>query len=78
MNPWIWRVIIILFAIPISILVVSGTTSFVVQIIDVIGDSIHALFDPIFQSGEARLEGLIKLCLYLISITILAKILFRN
>jgi hypothetical protein len=33
---------------------------------------------PFSMRGEARLEGLIKLCLYLVSITVLVKILFRN
>jgi hypothetical protein len=42
------------------------------------GESITSLFRPFTLSGDARLEGLISLCLYLIIITFLFRFLFRR
>jgi hypothetical protein len=42
------------------------------------GESITSLFRPFTLSGDARLEGLIKMCLYLIVITFLIRFLLRR
>ncbi len=76
MNPWIWRLIILGAAICFVPLIVSGTASLVVKAIHGTGASIHSLLRPLSMPGDARLEGLIRLCLYLISITLLLSFLF--
>ena len=75
MNPWLIRLIIIILAVAFVPLVVEGTAKLVVQSINSFTKAIHDLLVPFSQTGEARLQGLIRLCLYLISITFLVKFL---
>lgn len=76
MNPWIWRIIIIILAVAFIPIIISGTASLISSGIHGVGQSIHSLLRPLSQPGDARLEGIIRLCLYLISITLLARFLF--
>jgi hypothetical protein len=76
MNPWIFRLIIILLAIAFVPMIVAGTASLVTQGITSVGHSISSLLSPLSMSGSARIEGIIRLCLYLVSILILVRFLF--
>ena len=76
MNPWIWRLIILILAIAFIPMIVSGTASLVSSGTHSVAESIHSLLRPLSMSGDARLEGLIRLCFYLISITLLINFLF--
>jgi hypothetical protein len=76
MNPWIWRLIIVVLAVALMPVIVSGTATLIANGIQAVGQGIHSLFKPLSMSGDARLEGLIRLCLYLISITLLVRFLF--
>jgi hypothetical protein len=75
MNPWIWRIIIVLVAIALIPIIVQGTTNLISNVIEIFSQNIHDLFEPLSKSGEKRLLGIIRLCLYLISITLLARFL---
>ena len=73
-NPWIWRFAIILFAIVlVPTVVIPGAASLITQGINSAGSTINDMLRPLSQSGDARLEGLIKLCLNLIFIAILLR-----
>ena len=76
MNPWILRIIIIILAIAFIPIIVTGTASLISGGIHSASEGIHSLFRPLSMSGDARLEGVIRLCLYLISITLLVRFLF--
>ena len=78
MNPWIWRIIILILAIAFIPMIVSGTASLVSNGTHAVAESIHSLLRPLSMSGDAKLEGLIRVCLYLISITLLFRFLFRR
>ena len=78
MNPWIWQLIIIILAIAFVPLIISGTAVLITSVIHSAGETIHSLIRPFSMSGDARLEGVIRLCLYLIAITFLARLLFGN
>ena len=69
MNPWIWRIIAVILAIAFLPLIVNGVASLTMNAIDAVGHSINLLLKTLSRPGEARLEGLIRLCLYLVSIT---------
>jgi hypothetical protein len=73
MNPWILRIIIIILAIAFLPLMVSGTASLVTGGIHSVSEGIHSLLRPLSMSGDAKLEGVIRLCLYLIVIMLLAR-----
>lgn len=77
-RPLILRFMIAGLALLITIVFVPMAASFVVRLIQSIGGGIISLFDPIFQSGEARLEGIIRLCLYFIIITFLVRFMFGS
>jgi hypothetical protein len=47
-----------------------------VQGINTATQGIKGLFDPFSMSGDAKLGGIIKLCLYFIAITFLVRFLF--
>ena len=78
MNPWIWRIIIIILAIAFVPIIISGTASLITSGIHEVGESIHSILRPLLMRGEAKLKGIIELCLYFISITILIRFLFGN
>jgi len=75
LNPWIWRAIIILLAVAFVPLIVSAVASLVTQGIHSVTESVQYALKPLSQSGEPRLQGIIKLCLYLITTTLLVKAL---
>jgi len=76
MNPWVWRIIIIVVAVAFVPLIVSGTAALITKGIYGVSQGIHTMLEPLSGSGDARLEGVIRLCLYLIVITLLARFLF--
>jgi hypothetical protein len=75
MNPWVWRIIIIVLAIAFVPMIVAGTAALITAGIHEAGQNIHSIFEVLFKPGDARLEVLIRLCLYLIVITLLFKAL---
>ena len=77
MNPWVLRLIIIVAAIALVPVIISGAASLVTSGIYSIGESVNSLLRPLSQGGEARLEGMIRLFMYLITVTILVKVLLR-
>jgi len=52
---------------------VCATASLITQGINSAGATINDMLRPLSQSGDARLEGLIKLCLNLVFIAILVR-----
>jgi hypothetical protein len=75
MKPWMIRLIVIILAIALVPLIVSGVSALIVDAIHGISHGINSLFAPLSKTGEPRLEGLIRLCLYLITITLLVRFL---
>jgi hypothetical protein len=75
MNPWIIRVIVIILAIALLPLVVNGVSALTVQAIKGVSYGINNLISPFSMRGDAKLEGLIRTCLYLIGITLMIKVL---
>ena len=78
MNPWILRIIIIILAIAFVPLLVGGIASLVAGGIYSIERSVHSIVGLLSLSGEERLEGMIRICLYLIVVTFLVKVLMRK
>ena len=76
MNPWILRIIIIILAVAFIPIIVTGTANLVTNGIQAAGQGIHSLLKPLCVSGEARLEGIIKLCLYFVIIVLLVRFVF--
>ncbi|MDY6989623.1 MAG: hypothetical protein SWQ30_16370 [Thermodesulfobacteriota bacterium] len=69
------RLIVIILAIAFVPLIVSGVSALVVDAIHGVSHGINGLFAPLCKTGEPRLEGLIRLCLYLITVTLLVRFL---
>lgn len=78
MNDWTWRIILSLVALFLTPIVVSMATSLAVNGVAYVNHIITGLFRPLAMSGEARLQALIKLCLYLVSITLILRFLLRK
>lgn len=76
MRPWLWKVILVILAFAFLPLVVAGTASLVSSAIYGVAGTFQGLLSPFSMSGGARLEGIIRLCLFLISITFLVQVLF--
>jgi len=76
MNPWVWRIVTVLLAIALIPEIVSGTASLISYGIQAAGEYIHSLFEPLWKPGNAKLEEIIELCLYFISVTLLFRVLF--
>ena len=72
---WTHRIIIIILALALLPILVHFVTLFSMQAIHAATQGIQNLFQPLAMTGDARLEGIIKLCLYLIGITLLVKFL---
>ena len=73
-----WRIVIVIVAIIFSISMVPFVASLVINAFNYMGESITALFRPFTLSGRQRLQGLIELCLYLITFTFLIRFLLRR
>ena len=78
MNPWIIRIIVILLAVAFLPVIVSGTANLISGAIQSTGQVIQGLFAPFSMRGDAKLEGVIRLCLYLIAIMLLGRVIFTN
>jgi hypothetical protein len=78
MNPWIWRVIIIILAVAFIPIIVNGTASLVTSGMNEVSQSIHSVLRPFSMRGGERMEGIIRLCLYIISITLVIRFLFDS
>ena len=53
MNPWILRTIIIILAIALLPIIVSGAASLIMSGIHGVGESIHSILSPLSMRGEA-------------------------
>jgi uncharacterized protein involved in outer membrane biogenesis len=73
-----WRIVIFIVAIILVLIIVPVVASLATNAVSFMGESITSLFRPFTLSGDARLEGLIKMCLYLIVITFLIRFLLRR
>ena len=73
-----WRIVIFIVAIILSLIVVPFVASLATNAISFLGENITALFRPFTLSGDARLEGLVTLCLYLVFFVILLKFFARR
>jgi hypothetical protein len=78
MNSWTTRIIIIVLAIAFLPILINLVSQLAVQGINAATQGIKGLFDPFSMSGDAKLGGIIKLCLYLIAITFLVKYFLRK
>jgi hypothetical protein len=73
-----WRIVIFIVAIIASVIIIPFVASLVTGAVSYMGESITDLFKPFTLSGRQRLQGLIELCLYLVTITFLIRSLFRR
>jgi len=75
MNSWMTKTIIIVLAIAFLPILINVVSMLAVQGINATIQGIQGLFDPFAMSGDAKLGGVIKLCLYLVAITFLVRFL---
>ena len=73
MNPWIPRIIVIILAVAFLPLLVSVVAHLIAEGVNSVGAGIQGLLAPFSMSGQARLEGAIRLCLYLVAALLLIK-----
>ena len=78
MKPGIWRIIVIILAIAFVPMIFSGVASLVTAGVHGVSHNIDSMLRPLSMSGDDKLEGLIRLCLYLVAITLLARFLFKG
>lgn len=78
MNPWIPRIIIVVLAMAVMPLVVNGVAHLTTQAVEAVGRGVQGLLAPLSAHGSGGIEGVIKLCLYLIAGTMLVKFLLRG
>ena len=75
---WANRIIIIIVALASLIIVVPLVTQLTMQVIHVVTQGFQNFLQTLLMPGDARLEGVIKLCLYLLGITLLARFLIGS
>jgi len=78
MNPWIIRIVILILAMILLPVLVNGVAHLTTQAIDAAGNGVQNLLSPLSGGGGNRTKGIIKLCLYLIAVTLLVKFLLRG
>ena len=72
------RIVIFIVALILSFIVVPVVASLVTNAVSFMGESISDLFRPFTLPREARQQGLIELCLYLVTLTLLIRFLLRR
>jgi hypothetical protein len=78
MNPWITRIIILILAVPLVPIIVNGTAKIITNSIQATQKGVIGLLSPVGMSGQAGLEGAIRLGLYLIVVTLIARFFFSR
>ena len=78
MNPWVIRLIVIILAIAFLPLMVNGIATLVTEAINAAVHGIQNLLSPFSMSGHRKVEGVIRLCLYLVGVTMLVRFLMRR
>ncbi|EFK09974.1 conserved hypothetical protein [delta proteobacterium NaphS2] len=58
-------------------ILVNGTAKLISKVIHRVGDAVSSIFMFSAMSGEARLQGFIVICLYLIGILVLFRVFVR-
>ena len=76
MNPWVWRIIVIGLALAFIPLIVKGIASLTVRGVHAVSHEIESLLGPLSMTGDARMQGLIELCLYLVVVMVIVNRLF--
>ena len=72
------RIVIFIVAIILAYIMVPRVASLIIGGANFTADKIADLFRPFTLEGEARLEGLIRLCLYLVAGTLIVKYIWRK
>ena len=75
MNQWVIRAIVVVLAIAFLPLVVNGVAHFATEAVNSAGTGIKNLLAPLRYSGSAKVEGVIRLCLYLIAVVLIIRFL---
>ena len=73
-----WRIVIFIAAIIAAVIIVPIVASLIINGTNYMAESITDLFRPFTLPREARMQGLIELCIYLVTITFLIRSLFRR
>ena len=76
MNPWVFRLLIAGLAVVLVPLIIKGVARLTVRGINAVSNGIESLIHPLSMTGDARMEGIIQLCLYLIVVTVIVNRLF--
>ena len=78
MNRWLVWIIVVGLALAFVPLIVKGIAALTVRGVNAVSHEIESLLGPLSMTGDARMEGLIELCLYLVAIVLLAKVFSRS
>jgi hypothetical protein len=75
---WKMKLALGVVALIVSSIMVPTVASLTVKVIRYFRETIARVLAPLTLSGDARLEGLISLCLYLVIITLLVRFIIRK
>ena len=75
---WAWRLIVILLAIAVLPMIISGIALFVSNSVQAIVESIRNIFGSFSIYGNDGLYSVIQLCLWLLAIIFLIKFFFKK
>ena len=78
MNRRIVLLLVAGLAVALVPLVIKGIARLTVRGINAVSNGIESLIHPLSMTGDARMEGIIQLCLYLIVVVLLAKAFSRR
>ena len=76
MNPWVFRLLIAGLAVVLVPLIIKGVARLTVRGINAVSNGIESLIHPLSMTGDARMEGIIQLCLYFIVVMVIVNRLF--
>ena len=75
---WKVRLALCVVALIVSTIMVPAVASLTAKVIIFFREAISTALAPLTLSGDARVQGLIKLCLYLVIITLLVRFIVRR
>ena len=75
---WKMRLVLSVIALIVSTIMVPAVANLTAKGIYYFRETIVKVLAPLTLSGDARLEGLISLCLYLVIITLLVRFIVRR
>jgi hypothetical protein len=77
-NPWVWRIMIVILVLAFAPIVISGVANLVGIAVHSVGREVYEVTRFAGMRGTDRVQGAVTLCLYVGVLVVIIKVLSGN